>query len=79
MPMNLIKPYSGLQYPDSSDLKPLIETIDFESEFGTIMNFVFGKIVIVRSMNHFRPPPQFDQVVYLFLLSLIKKFFYLLI
>lgn len=50
MPMNLIKPYSGLNLRSNEHSIPLILNIDFDNEFSNIMNFVFGKVVVARSM-----------------------------
>ena len=54
MPLNLIKPYSDLAYPKSGNYRPLIEMIKYDPKFEPIMQYVFGKIVIAKSMENYR-------------------------
>jgi chromosome segregation ATPase len=57
MPMNLIKLYGGLELPRTQHAEPLISLIQYDPKFEIIMKFVFGRILLVRGMEHFIPPP----------------------
>lgn len=59
MSMNLIKANPNLKIPTSEHSMPLISKIDYDKKLENVMQFVFGKIAIVRNMNYFRPPPTY--------------------